>query len=312
MTHPPAPQPPSPPSGTRDALFGLSTPLLVVFSLLMCCGLPILPIYLWRKGKIPGWAGIGIAVAWVSIYAVIAVAAAELEVEPDPDHKAKVDPSETPTSKAPSPTPAPTPSDPTPTVDPADEERHELVQRAEELVMADLPDAPIWEGVTAKGLYVSDTEVCVDRTYGPTGGVGGEGGNAGFVVVKFPSEELSEPQDGTCATESRGPEPQPSEVDVPAELEDDPGLLVSTEYGDKWPLVVPYGVAECEHIDAGGRQLQAITFLDPSGKRWAVNGTAQSHTQHPEIRPIWADDPDIDGAKIDISPIIDKGFEVCE
>ncbi len=75
----------------------------------------------------------------------------------------------------------------------------ERVAAAEELVLADLPDAPLWEGLTAQGVVVDDSEVCVDRTYPEGGGLDGKGGSAGYVVVTFPDGTIGEPKDGTCA-----------------------------------------------------------------------------------------------------------------
>jgi len=74
----------------------------------------------------------------------------------------------------------------------------ERVTTAEDLVVSALPDAPIWEGLTAKGTVLDDADVCVDRTYGEDGGLDGAGGNAGYVVVTFPDETMGEPKDGTC------------------------------------------------------------------------------------------------------------------
>jgi VIT1/CCC1 family predicted Fe2+/Mn2+ transporter len=59
--------PPTPPAQRfQPTPNALNTPLVVVFSLLLCAGLPILPIYLGRKGKLPGVLTIGLAVAWVA------------------------------------------------------------------------------------------------------------------------------------------------------------------------------------------------------------------------------------------------------
>ena len=71
----------------------------------------------------------------------------------------------------------------------------ERISTAEKLVKDELPDAPNWEGLTTKGAVVNATEICVDRTYGPKGGLEGKGGNAGYVVVTFPNEKLGDPQD---------------------------------------------------------------------------------------------------------------------
>lgn len=298
--------PPPPPSAANTSKINRTTVLLVVFSLLLCCGLPILPIYLWRKGKLPAWAGIGLAVAWVALYAAAVITAPETEPKPanssksTPAAKESTEPSEEPTV--------------TPSAEAAEEraERAALVAQAEKLVLADLPDVPVWEGVTATGTWVSDEEVCVDRFYGPDGGIGGKGGNAGYVVVEFPAGELGEPQDGTCAKEGAAPAPEPVAVDVPTSLEDEPGLLVSSDFGDEWPLTVPYGVVKCQNREIGGLELQVITFTDSTKKAWAVNGTARTHTDYPDIDPIWADDPELEGAKVNISPVIDAGMEICE
>ncbi|NPC95523.1 DUF2511 domain-containing protein [Nocardioides sp. zg-DK7169] len=198
----------------------------------------------------------------------------------------------------------------TDTQDPAAAEA-EMVSRAEHLVIGELGDAPIWEGVTANGTVMDAETVCVDRTYGPTGGLDGDGGSAGYVVVAFPGEELGEPQDGKCKDFAPEPEVEPVPVDVPAEVEGDPGLLVRTDYGAEWPLKVDYAVLSCESKTVMGRGLLIVTMEDPDGNAYAVNGTAQDHTDLPGIGPIWADDPDVNGLKIDISPVINAGLALC-
>lgn len=101
-------------------------------------------------------------------------------------------------------------------------EEDALVAKAEKIVASELPDIPVWKGTTFKGTYVSETEVCVDRTYGKNGGVDGKGGNAGFVVVTFPDGKTGEPKDGTCA------KPAPEPIDWQSKIE---GKL-SDELGD--------------------------------------------------------------------------------
>lgn len=131
-------------------------------------------------------------------------------------------------SSTPSGAPAPESAKPSPTVTLSDAER---VTTAEKLVLADLPDAPVYAGMTSKGVVMDATKVCVDRTFGPTGGNDGTGGNAGYVVVTFPSQKQGEPQDGYC--KDYFGEASAAPVDVPASVKDDPGLLVSTDYGDQ-------------------------------------------------------------------------------
>ncbi len=177
-----------------------------------------------------------------------------------------------------------------------------LVEEAERLALTELPKIPLWKGTKAKGHYVSDTEVCVDRTF-RTKPSFADTQNAGFVVVRFPEGSVGEPQDGKCQTEGSVPKPTQEPVDVPEDLQDDPGLLVSTDFGDEWPLKVPYGVVTCED--------GAVIFRAPDGTRYAVNGTAQTRTTLPDFDSIWKANSDVKGLKMDIGPVIDRGLELC-
>ena len=183
---------------------------------------------------------------------------------------------------------------------------------AESLVLSVLGDAPFWVGTTAACTVVNESEVCVDRTYGVSTSVSEAGGNAGYVVVAFPSEKMDEPESGSCADYMATPPEVIEEVDVPHTLTEDPGLLVSTDYGDDWPLTVPYAVVECTSMTAGGRALPVVTLKAPDGTRYSANGTAKDHTEYPSLEPIWAANPDIEGLKINISPVIDAGLELCD
>lgn len=187
----------------------------------------------------------------------------------------------------------------------------ERVTRAEAAVLAELPDAPIWKGMTFKGVIVNATEICVDRTWGPGGGPGDTGGNAGYVVVKFPKMTLDEPQDGMCADYAPAIAPAPTTVVVPPAVAHDPGLLISTKFGDKWPLTVPYAVVHCKEVSVAGRTLQVATLDAPDGKTYAANGTAKDHGNYASIEPIWAPDPEVAGLKIDISPITNAALALC-
>ncbi|MCO4239421.1 YebY family protein [Pseudarthrobacter sp. MDT3-28] len=187
----------------------------------------------------------------------------------------------------------------------------ERVTKAEAAVQAELPNAPIWKGMTFKGVVVDAAEICVDRTWAPGGGPDKLGGNAGYVVVSFPAVALGKPKDGTCAGYAPAAAKAPAKVEVPSEIAKDPGLLVSTTFGDKWPLTVPYVVAHCEGITVAGRNLQVATVDAPDGKTYAANGTAKDHGNYLDIDPIWAPNPDVSGLKIDISPVIDAALALC-
>lgn len=211
------------------------------------------------------------------------------------------------------PKPPPTSAPPTPTVEVSSLSDAERVARAEQLVADELPNTPIWEGVAFAGVVVDETVACVDRNWGPGGGPGAAdpGGPAGYVVVTFPSEALGEPQDGVCADYAPGAEAPATSVNVPADVQGNPGLLVSTDFGADWPLTTPYVVVRCEEKNAGGRTVQLVILDTPDGTTYAVNGTARDHTDLPDIFPIWAVDPDVDGLKLDISPVIDAGLALC-
>jgi hypothetical protein len=189
----------------------------------------------------------------------------------------------------------------------------ERVDRAEQLARQDVGTAPIWEGVTFTGTSISDDAVCVDRNWGPGGGPGDlpAGSVAGYVVVTFPSEDIADPESGVCADRVGATATKAPAVQVPAAVADDPGLLVSSDVGEDWPLTVPYAIVSCTERTLGGRLLQLVTLTAPDGAEYAVNGTAQDHTDLPDIEPIWAPNPDVEGLRIDISPVIDAGLAQC-
>ena len=138
------------------------------------------------------------------------------------------------------------------------------------------------------------------------------GGNAGYVVVTFPSKKLGEPQDGLCVDYVSAVTVPKVNVEVPKALVNEPGLMVSTDYGTEWPLTVPYVVVRCESITAGGMNLQSVTLDTPDGTSYAANGTAKSHSGLPDLEPIWAPNPEISGSKINIGPVIDHGLALCD
>lgn len=187
-----------------------------------------------------------------------------------------------------------------------------MIQRAEAAAEGALPNAPIWEGMTFAGSVVDRSTVCVDRTWREGGGIDGKGGNAGYVMVKFPDLTLAEPIEGTCSDVAGAskPEAAPS-VEVPAKWKNEPGLVTRTDLGTEWPLTVDYGVVACENKNAGGRALQIATFTSPDGTTYALNGTAKSHSDAANIDPIWTPDPDAQGLKIGIGPLIERALKLC-
>ena len=83
--------------------------------------------------------------------------------------------------------------------------------------------------------------------------------------------------------------------------------VTRAEWGDDWPFTVDSGMVNC--LDPKGNKLGAAVFIY-SGKTYALNGYAQSRGYR-NIRPIWRDNPDIPGTKINIGPMIDLALDQC-
>lgn len=187
-----------------------------------------------------------------------------------------------------------------------------MIQSAVATVEGSLPDAPIWKGMTFAGSAVNASTVCVDRTWRPGGGVNGNGGSAGYVLVSFPGKALGKPTDGACSDAAAAPtEDAASPVVVPEAVKGEPGLVTRTDLGEKWPLTVDYGVVSCQNKTAGGQALKVATFTGPDGTVYALNGTAKSHTDAAPIDPIWAPDPVTTGLKVGIGPLIERALTFC-
>jgi hypothetical protein len=94
-----------------------------------------------------------------------------------------------------------------------------------------------------------------------------------------------------------------------AEMEaaDDPAHVSRAALGDEWPLTVEEGTLRCD-----GAQQAGAVFFETGGRVYPVNGIARGRRDGPEIDEIWADDPDIPGAKKNIGILIERGLAVCE
>jgi predicted Zn finger-like uncharacterized protein len=83
--------------------------------------------------------------------------------------------------------------------------------------------------------------------------------------------------------------------------------VTRAEWGDAWPFTVDSGMVDC--LDSLGNRKGAAVF-SYGGKTYALNGYAKSR-RYTNIRPIWRDNSDIPGAKIDIGPMIDLALGQC-
>ena len=78
----------------------------------------------------------------------------------------------------------------------------------------------------------------------------------------------------------------------------------SADFPGEWMLTVDKGELIC-------KAPSTIVFIAPDGAQYAVNGTATSRG-YADIQPIWKDNPEIPGTKINIGSLISKGLELCK
>lgn len=75
-----------------------------------------------------------------------------------------------------------------------------------------------------------------------------------------------------------------------------------------WPLTVTGGVLSC----VSG---EAVFLTTRDGRMWPLNGLAQQlgsrYGAEPAINPIWREDPDLPGLRINIGTLIARARRVC-
>ena len=71
---------------------------------------------------------------------------------------------------------------------------------------------------------------------------------------------------------------------------------------DEWPLTVSSGTLVCD---------SPAVWIEVGGTAYAVNGQAQTSGQAVAIEPIWKENPDIPGARINIAPLHDLARDKC-
>ena len=80
------------------------------------------------------------------------------------------------------------------------------------------------------------------------------------------------------------------------------------ERGLDWPLSVDAGYLHCKSRDG----LTPVWFETANGKKYNVNGAADTLRLFEPIEPIWANDGDSDDSiKVSISDLIKEGLKVC-
>ena len=82
--------------------------------------------------------------------------------------------------------------------------------------------------------------------------------------------------------------------------------ISSSDLGESWPLTVSGGTLHCEGSDGVG----AVT-IEVDGTTYALNGIAEGQGAGVAIDPIWAANPEIEGAKKNIGVLVSEGLALC-
>ena len=71
---------------------------------------------------------------------------------------------------------------------------------------------------------------------------------------------------------------------------------------DEWPLTVASGTLVCD---------SPAVWFESGGRSYAINGVAQTRDGIEALEPIWRENPDIVGARINIGPLHDLVRDKC-
>ena len=85
------------------------------------------------------------------------------------------------------------------------------------------------------------------------------------------------------------------------------------EFGGAWPLTVEKGTLRCMYPDPGRPQMQALLIV-VDGVFYTLNGVAVTHAARMgwrDGRTIWREDPHNPGAKIPITPVMERARALC-
>lgn len=78
--------------------------------------------------------------------------------------------------------------------------------------------------------------------------------------------------------------------------------VTRAQYGDQWPFTVESGFVDCEPPGSAIFRTRLGTH--------GLNGLAKSRGV-PDVRPIWRDDPNNPGLKVNIGAMIDLALDQC-
>ena len=87
-------------------------------------------------------------------------------------------------------------------------------------------------------------------------------------------------------------------------LSEEDRTVRASDFGDAWPFTVSEGRVNC--FKAG----HTLTFAPSSAVSYALTGGARADG-YADITPIWRDDPNIPGAKVNLQPITEAARKQC-
>lgn len=92
--------------------------------------------------------------------------------------------------------------------------------------------------------------------------------------------------------------------------EREPGYVSRADLGDDWPLTVEKAVVSCEPFTDSVH----LPIVKVGDVEYGLTGQAvtQGYTELADDDPVWADNPRIDGAKVNIGPLRDHALGMCE
>lgn len=87
--------------------------------------------------------------------------------------------------------------------------------------------------------------------------------------------------------------------------------LNGLSYGDAWPLTFTSAKVACVN------RLYVFVYNTSTDERYPVNGTAKNAVKSgklegSDINEVWKNSPKGNGQKINIGPVLDEGFALCD
>lgn len=90
-------------------------------------------------------------------------------------------------------------------------------------------------------------------------------------------------------------------------------VVTRQELGADWPLTLDVVTLRCKWPDSERMQLQAL-LVEVGGDFYAINGVARTHAARNgwrDVKEIWRGDPRNPGAKVPLSPLIERAEALC-